>query len=563
MYQALYRKWRPTVFEDVLGQEHITSTLKSQLVNQKLSHAYLFSGTRGTGKTSTAKILSRAVNCVNPNNGNPCNACPACISSLNGSAVDIIEIDAASNNKVDDVRFIRDEVVYTPAELKYKVYIIDEAHMLTNQAFNALLKTLEEPPGHVIFVFATTEPHKFPLTILSRCQRFDFKRITPYDTEKRIKQIISKDNYTISDDAIALLCRIADGSMRDALSILDQCLSAGKTDIAFSDISEVTGASDPKFIYTFSESLINCDLSASFKAIKEAYEEGRDLEKLLDDLILHFRNVLISKTMDDEATALEILMVSSTQYNVYKAHADMLSTERLMRYIDILSDTVLSRRYVSNPRLCAEMAITGMLKKPSTENCDGLLERLMELEHKINRLSNGAPIKTPAAYVEPEIEAPSEAEDSVYEECVPDFNIPTENTENAENTKKTADIPEEVEPVITEMPEAPKSELIVWEDVVTLAAKDADFGFKKIINYGAVEITDTAVSIIFENDSYLTIAKMNKYDEIIKRVVRTITGEEYAVRITAAVSAEKKEEGNYQFLMDKLGNYGENISFLE
>ena len=328
MYQALYRKWRPKVFEDVLGQSHITDTLKSQLVSHKLSHAYLFSGSRGTGKTSTAKILSRAVNCEHPVNGNPCNECHACQTALNGSAVDIIEIDAASNNRVDDVRIIRDDVVYTPADLRYKVYIIDEAHMLTKQAFNALLKTLEEPPAHVIFIFATTEPHKFPTTILSRCQRFDFKRITPYDTEKRIRQITSQDGYSITDEAIGLLARIADGSMRDALSVLDQCLSSGVTAIDFEHVARITGTSDPNFIYEFSSHILDGNLTACLTDIKNAYENGRDMERILEDLIAHFRGVLVTKTLDCKEAAMEILMTTKTAFGIYSNQAKRISEER-------------------------------------------------------------------------------------------------------------------------------------------------------------------------------------------------------------------------------------------
>ena len=557
MYQALYRKWRPVIFEDVLGQEHITGTLKNQIVNKKLSHAYLFSGTRGTGKTSTAKILSRAVNCLESANGNPCNACAACLSSLNGSAVDIIEIDAASNNKVDDVRIIRDEVVYTPAELKYKVYIIDEAHMLTNQAFNALLKTLEEPPPHIIFVFATTEPHKFPPTILSRCQRFDFKRITPYDTEKRIKQIISQDGFTISDDAVSLLCRIADGSMRDALSILDQCLSAGRANIEFTDISEVTGASDPRFIYKFAENLINTNLAESFKAIKEAYENGRDLEKILDDLILHFRNVLITKTLNNDNDAIEILMVSTLQYNIYKSHADMLSLDRILRYIDLLSEAVLSKKHVSNPRLCAEIAITGILKKPDVESPEGMLEKLMELESRVNRLSKGEKIPVadkveapPAETLEVIPDVPEPPED-LHEECQPDFVIPTIESPASEPILEEAPAPAE-----------PDTEL-VWDDIITLAAKNADFGFKKIITSGEPTIKENSILITIENPSYLSIAKMNKYDEIIKKVVLTITGIEYSVRLASGKAEEQKQDSNYDFLLGKLEKHSENISFFD
>jgi DNA polymerase-3 subunit gamma/tau len=574
VYQALYRKWRPIVFEDVLGQDHITTTIKNQIINQKLSHAYLFSGSRGTGKTSTAKILSRAVNCINPQNGNPCNECHPCLTSLNNSAVDIIEIDAASNNKVDDARIIRDEVIYTPAELKYKVYIIDEAHMLTNQAFNALLKTLEEPPSHIIFIFATTEPHKFPPTILSRCQRFDFKRITPFDTEKRIKQIIKSDEYTISDDAISLLCRIADGSMRDALSILDQCLSSGKTNIDFSDIAEVTGVSDPNFIYAFAEKLIDCDLSGSFSAIKEAYENGRDIEKVLDDLIAHFRNILIVKTLDNEKQALEILMVTKGSYKIYEGQSKQLSIERILRYIDILSDAVLSQKYANNPRLCAEVAITGIIKRPDITEPQGILERLLELENKVN---NGN------FYTQPQIK--NDTLNSQLSSLNPDLEIETKIEEQNISTQPQDDTLDsglstlnsdlEIEPPAEydyPTPAISNEENIAnnnldledsWEDILKITAQNADPGFNTIISYTKAVFKENAIEIIFENEAFFNISKNNRYDEKIKNATKVVTGKDILVRIhTNKEETLAPKDSNYDYLIKKLEDYGENISFL-
>jgi len=232
-YQALYRKWSPLTFDDVIGQSHITQTLVNEIVHNRIAHAYLFCGTRGTGKTSTAKIFSRAINCLNNHNGNPCNECEICKGILDGSNMDVVEIDAASNNGVDNIREIRDEVAYAPSKSKYKVYIIDEVHMLSSGAFNALLKTLEEPPSHVIFILATTESHKIPATILSRCQRFDFKRISTDDVVNRLKQIIQKDHINIDDKGLRLIARVSDGSMRDALSILDQCIAFGEQTITY------------------------------------------------------------------------------------------------------------------------------------------------------------------------------------------------------------------------------------------------------------------------------------------------------------------------------------------
>jgi DNA polymerase-3 subunit gamma/tau len=582
MYQALYRKWRPVVFEDVLGQPHITATIKNQLTGGKLSHAYLFSGTRGTGKTSTAKIFARAVNCEAPAGGNPCNKCHACLSALNGSAVDIIEIDAASNNKVDDARVIRDEVIYAPAELKYKVYIIDEAHMLTNQAFNALLKTLEEPPPHIIFIFATTEPHKFPPTILSRCQRFDFKRITPYDTEKRIRQIIENGGYSISADAVSLLCRIADGSMRDALSVLDQCLSSGKTEIDFADIAEVTGASDPAFIYSFSDRLISGDMAGGFGAVKDAYENGRDLERVLEDLTAHFRNVLIAKTLDGEKQAIDILSVTGDAYAVYRRQADALSVERILRYIDILCEASLSQKYAANPRLCAEIAVTGMVKEPDGFSREGIFERINELEIRLARVESvgyraqSAEAAKPA--VVPSAEKKAEMPPPVSDDFVPPLAGCYMEPEYGEEPpgadiyarEKTAMPPPETEkaplapapPSVADRPEGEKAAMppAQWDAIIDKAAEKADFGLKGIISGAEVDFGDNLITISFDKEIHLNIAKMNKYDAIIKNAAEAVTGKPVSVKIVPAKNGETpKNDNNYDYLIKKLENYSEHM----
>ncbi|MBQ7950235.1 MAG: DNA polymerase III subunit gamma/tau [Clostridia bacterium] len=586
MYQALYRKWRPKVFEDVLGQSHITDTLKNQIVSHKLSHAYLFSGSRGTGKTSTAKILSRAVNCENPVNGNPCNECHACQTALNGSAVDIIEIDAASNNRVDDVRIIRDEVVYTPADLKYKVYIIDEAHMLTNQAFNALLKTLEEPPAHVIFIFATTEPHKFPATILSRCQRFDFKRITPFDTEKRIRQITAQDGYSITDEALGLLARIADGSMRDALSVLDQCLSSGVTSIDFEHVAKITGTSDPNFIYEFSQHVIDGDLKASFTDIKSAYENGRDMERILEDLIAHFRSVLITKTLDCKDSALEILMATKTAFTVYVRQANVLSVQRLLRYLDTLSEAISSGKYLHNPRLCVEVAVTAMLNRPG-DDLAGLVERMQELELELARLKAGGvtvyketvPVMVPSESFVSKVEEPSEEEEipmaeqteefyaqdivsseqdvSYYEDFVPDY--PTEDIPVSDESLNQP-IPSEEEAVETtpsEFSEDVRAESVsdqsgaitaVWATVLETAKQKADFGFSRIMADSKLVESEDNVELFFQNEAFLNIAKMNQYDTLIANAVAQITGKNIRIKFRAETKSTDKEDSFHQLL---------------
>jgi len=292
-YQALYRKWRPLVFEDVAGQDHVSETLRNSIKNDRIAHAYLFCGTRGTGKTSTAKIFSRAVNCENPVDGNPCNNCPTCRGIIDGSILDVYEMDAASNSGIDNIREIRDEVIYAPTNSKFKVYIIDEAHMLTTEAFNALLKTLEEPPGHVIFILATTEPHKIPATILSRCQRFDFRRININDIERRLSKIVKEETINITPDAIELVAELADGSMRDGLSILDQCIAYAKEELRYDDIVEIVGIADKRIIFPVAEAIADYNTSEALLLTDGFLQKGKETADFLEELIFHFRALML------------------------------------------------------------------------------------------------------------------------------------------------------------------------------------------------------------------------------------------------------------------------------
>lgn len=304
-YLAIYRKWRPQVFEDIIGQSHITTTLKNQIVNDKVSHAYLFCGTRGTGKTTAAKVLAKAVNCLNPQNGSPCNECEICKGISDGSIMDVTEIDAASNNSVDNIRNLRDDVNYVSTRTKYRVYIIDEVHMLSTGAFNALLKTLEEPPAHVIFILATTEVHKIPETILSRCQRFDFKRISPNDIIVRMKEIAAADGISITDSAYATLAKMADGSMRDGLSILERCVSACGNQISDESIMSVLGIAQADLLFGLAAAIISSDSERALLAVDSAVKEGKDLNTVFDSLIKHLRDLMICKIMQNPEVAVD------------------------------------------------------------------------------------------------------------------------------------------------------------------------------------------------------------------------------------------------------------------
>ncbi|MDO4743550.1 MAG: DNA polymerase III subunit gamma/tau [bacterium] len=351
-YQALYRKWRPLVFEDVAGQDHVSETLRNSITNGRIAHAYLFCGTRGTGKTSTAKIFSRAVNCEHTNDGNPCNNCDTCRGIMDGSILDVYEMDAASNSGIDNIREIREEVIYTPTNSRFKVYIIDEAHMLTTEAFNALLKTLEEPPEHIIFILATTEPHKIPATILSRCQRFDFRRIGIEDIERRLSKIVKAEGISITPDALELVAELADGSMRDGLSILDQCAAFAKEELRYDDIVDIVGIADKRILFPIVDAIAEYDASAALFAADSFLKKGKETADFLEEMIFHFRALMLCKSMENPA---EILEKSDEVISKYKAQADKFNLDRLIYIIQILGDYLLQAKKLSTPKVDVEI----------------------------------------------------------------------------------------------------------------------------------------------------------------------------------------------------------------
>lgn len=396
-YRAIYRKWRPVTFEDVVGQAHITDTLKTELVTGKTAHAYLFCGTRGTGKTTTAKILSRAVNCENPlPDGNPCNECSACRGILNNTVMDVIEIDAASNNGVDNIRQLRDEVIYTPSEVKYKVYIIDEVHMLSGGAFNALLKTLEEPPAHVLFILATTEPHKIPATIQSRCQRFDFRRISVDNIAARITEIVTKDGISISTDAVRLVAELGDGSMRDALSVLDLCCGIDG-EISVSDIENVTGAVSREFLYKLTGAVFSGDISTALSQLNTALINGREPSGMADELLGFLRGLLICKFSDNPC---EILECTQSTAEKNKELVKNISNESIIHAVSLLSQTVYSMKTSGNQRAVLEAALVKICFPECDPSSDAFAAR-------IKRLEQGAvPVAAPQKQQKPEIAPP-------------------------------------------------------------------------------------------------------------------------------------------------------------
>ena len=380
MHKALYRVYRPKNFSDVIGQEHIVRTLKNQIENNNVGHAYLFCGTRGTGKTSTAKIFSRAVNCTNLHNDEPCNECENCREILEDKTMDVVEIDAASNNSVDDIRELRENVKYSPAKAKYKVYIIDEVHMLSQGAFNALLKTLEEPPSYVIFILATTEPHKIPATILSRCQRFDFKRVTVKDISSRMRYICEKEGIEADEKALNLIARNSQGALRDALSILDQCISFEGNKISYNDVIELLGSVNIEQLFDLAESVIKEDTRKSLQILNDFIIWGKDVRNLVNDLIDHFRNLMVCKISNDLD---EIISLPEETIDLLKQQAETIDTNNLIRILNILSETQDGMKISSNPRVLMEVTMMKIAQPMFDESKEALIKRIENLEQKI------------------------------------------------------------------------------------------------------------------------------------------------------------------------------------
>ena len=395
-YQALYRKWRPLEFEDVKGQEHIVTTLKNQIRADRIGHAYLFCGTRGTGKTTVAKIFAKAVNCEHPVDGSPCGECPTCKAIAEGRSMNVIEIDAASNNGVDNIREIRDEVQYSPTEGRYKVYIIDEVHMLSIGAFNALLKTLEEPPAYVIFILATTEAHKIPVTILSRCQRYDFHRISIETIAGRLSQLMEAEHINVEEKAIRYVAKAADGSMRDALSLLDQCIAfyLGQ-DLKYENVLEVLGAVDTAVFAEMLSYILKADTYACMQLLEQIIMQGRDLGQFVSDFVWYLRNLLLVKTTDDEAKAEDIIDVSADNLEQLKKDSKQVDVDTLMRYIRVLSELANELKFSTQKRIKVEVTLIKLTRPAMEQRQDmgDVISRItlleQEMQEAMEALKNG------------------------------------------------------------------------------------------------------------------------------------------------------------------------------
>ena len=439
-YTALYRKFRPDTFSDVKGQDAIVQTLKNQINADRIGHAYLFCGTRGTGKTTVAKILAKAVNCEHPVDGNPCNECATCKAISSGSSMNVIEIDAASNNGVDNIREIREETAYSPTEGKYKVYIIDEVHMLSIGAFNALLKTLEEPPSYVIFILATTEAHKIPITILSRCQRYDFKRISILTIADRLSQLMKEEQVDVEEKAIRYIARKADGSMRDALSLMDQCIAfyLGKK-LTYDNVLDVLGAVDTEIFSKMLRLILENKVTELLKMLEELVMQGRELGQFVTDFTWYMRNLLLLKASDDLE---DVLDVSTDNLKLLQEEAGMMREDTLIRYIRIFSELSGQIKYESSKRIAIEVALIKLCRPEMEQDETSLLDRIRRLEQM---LQNGV------VYTE-------KRENSGGMNSIPSF---SQNEEESVVPENHAQIPE-----INAAPEDLKQVVARWRNIV-------------------------------------------------------------------------------------------------
>ena len=376
-YTALYRKFRPLTFSEMVGQEHITKTLKNQIISGRVGHAYLFSGGRGTGKTSSAKILARAINCLNPKDGEPCNECEICKGILSGSLTDVVEMDAASNNSVEDIRQIREEVNFLPTLAKYRIYIIDEVHMLSVGAFNALLKTLEEPPEHVKFILATTEPQKLPATILSRCQRFDFKRIQNSDVIKRLKIICSQSNIEITDEALNIIATLSEGAMRDAISILERCVQDGENQISENKIKELVGIPKMTYIHNITKAVLEYNVEAALENIDIILNDGKDLNYFLWEIIKYIKDLILLKTGS------EVALYNKQEKEQMKELVNLASKERLLKLVYAFSDLEAQIKWSSQKTIVFQVGIMKACSKEENQGIEELEKRIATLEEAI------------------------------------------------------------------------------------------------------------------------------------------------------------------------------------
>lgn len=523
MYQVLYRKWRSKTFDEVYGQPHVTAALKNELKTGRLAHAYLFTGSRGTGKTSCAKILAKAVNCLHPVEGEPCNECEICRGIDSGAVTDVAEIDAASNNGVDSIRDLRDEVHYTPSAAKYRVYIVDEVHMLSAGAFNALLKTLEEPPAHVIFILATTEVHKLPATILSRCQRFDFIRIAPADIAARLRFVAEQEGFTVSEDALLLLARLADGGMRDALSLLDQCVARSK-DVTVTVVEEAAGMAGRDALYKLSAAVRSGDGGAALSILGSLYDASRDMERLCVELIAFYRDLMILKSVENPS---DLIVLSDTELTRMREEAAEIELPAILHALDTLQATLDRLKGGVSRRTEMESALLRLSSPDLDVSVQSLLRRIKTLENSVRAgLVSGS--ESPSGL--PSDTAPAASRREPPQAPGPDRPMPAPSL-GGSVSEPPVPTPGPGEPPVVQTPElAAEQPFIQWADVLEQLSSACPPLYGVLAGSSAL-LRGDAVIILTDNDMLRTLVASDGNKAVLAGAIRAVTGRKYRVGI--------------------------------
>lgn len=586
-YQVLYRKYRPRSFDDVYGQDHVTTTLRNELRMNRVHHAYLFTGSRGTGKTTCAKILSKAVNCLDIRDGDPCGECSNCRGIDSGEILDVVEMDAASNRGIDDIRAIIDEVAFAPARAKYRVYIIDEVHMLSRDAWNALLKTLEEPPAHVVFILATTEVNKIPETILSRCQRFDFHRISPADISERLMEISAKEGVSLSDEAALLIAVIADGAMRDAISLLDRCIGIS-TEITAETVRSAAGLAAQGHIFELANCTINKNVKKALELIDSLYQDSKDMASLCEELQSHFRSLMLIKTVSDPRA---LVVMSDREFDAAVAQSDYLSLADILYDMDVLTRAGASMRDSVSPRTELEMAMVKLCAPELDQTDNALFARVTALEKAVKLLQSGAvmttaqPVAAPAPKVEekpleqqPQPVAAEEKPDELIAAPVEEKTAPVEDKSAAVMPPQPKDTPIEQKPVQqpqtpTAPPQpAPRKQTVdmealyynaepfaLWPDVVSNLRH-----YSRAIS-AAFEDTNAYVSgdyLLIETNHEIAFSLLKKSSqrEEIRKAVQEVTGRVYKLGPYKLPEKQESQDDVLNNFINKLRDSGVNVT---
>lgn len=549
-YKALYRKWRPRVFEEVLGQEHVVNTLKNQILKDNIGHAYLFSGIRGTGKTSTAKIFARAINCLDSKDGNPCNECENCKQALADNAIDIIEIDAASNNGVDDIRDLREKTKYSPSNMRYKVYIIDEVHMLSIGAFNALLKTLEEPPSYVVFIFATTEIHKIPDTIISRCQKYELKRIQQTDIIKLLSNICDESNFTYDVVALEEIARMSDGAARDSLSILDQCFAGNESNhIDKNIINEVLGLVTDEIIYNLVDGINKSDSKFVLMELHKIITGGKDIKRFINQMISYYRNLMLAKISTD---ASGMIKASEEMTKKIEEQSKETSLNLIIRGINILTKVEVDSKWSSNARVILEVGLIKILQPDLENSIEALSERIEKLENNPTRV-----ITTNNKVVSESTDIIKNVKKEIIKE-----NVKEEKIEVVEEEKEYADAGN-----LNLNNQDPED---LWEDVLEDVRNKKISAHALIIDGKFEGIIDNCICISYgEGYGFHMIAVEKKENRIlVEESIEKVYGSPIRVKYVSSSdiesdAPEKKEDSNEEKIKDFLGNHSDMLEIVD